>query len=73
MSFWICESGNLLPLQELTIATVSAEITERLRPFATERDLLDTIPGVAVRTAEVLLAELGVDMCWFRTDRHLAS
>lgn len=56
-----------------TIATLSAEVAERLRPFVTERDHLDTIPGVAVRTAEVLIAELGVDMRWFRTDRHLAS
>ena len=33
----------------------------------------DSIHGVAQRTAEVLIAELGVDMGQFPTDRHLAS
>jgi len=34
---------------------------------------LDTIPGVGQRTAEVLVAEIGVDMRRFPTARHLAS
>jgi len=35
--------------------------------------LLDTIPGVDQRTAEVILAETGIDMGQFPTDGHLAS
>ncbi len=35
--------------------------------------LLDTIPGVNRRTAEVLLAEIGVDMSRFPSAAHLAS
>jgi len=35
--------------------------------------LLDTIPGVNRRTAEVMLAEMGLDMSQFPTANHLAS
>lgn len=55
------------------IADLSAEITERMRPFEPAIALADTIPGVGRRTAEVLLAETGVDMSRFPSDRHLAS
>jgi transposase len=37
------------------------------------RELLDTIPGVDKRTAELLLAEIGPEMSQFPTHRHLAS
>jgi transposase len=56
-----------------SIAELSGEIEERLRPFAPEVELLLTIPGVAQRTAEVILAELGPDMSRFPTHRHAAS
>jgi transposase len=35
--------------------------------------LLDTIPGVDQRVAEVMLAEMGLDMSQFPTDKHLAA
>jgi transposase len=56
-----------------SIDGLSEEIAERLRPFATELDLLQTITGVGLRSAEVMLAELGADMSRFPTDRHCAS
>lgn len=56
-----------------TITSLSAEIEERLRPFKREVELLCTIPGVAQRTAEVMLAEFGPDMSRFPTHRHAAS
>ena len=56
-----------------TIATLSQRIEEVIAPFADELARLDTIHGVARRTAEVLIAELGVDMTHFPSDRHLAS
>jgi transposase len=34
---------------------------------------LDAIPGINRRTAEVLIAELGVDMAVFPTAAHVAS
>jgi transposase len=55
------------------IDRVSAEIAERMRPFEQALTLLDTIPGVARRGAQVLVAELGVEMQRFPTAAHLAS
>jgi len=55
------------------IDRISADIEERMLPFARERDLLMTIPGVKQRAAEVLIAEIGTDMSAFPTPKHLAS
>src|SRR5262249_41288478 len=41
------------------IATVGAEIEARLVPFAMELAQLATIHGIATRTAEVIIAEIG--------------
>jgi transposase len=35
--------------------------------------LLDTVPGINQRAAEDILAEIGIDMSRFPTDKHLAS
>jgi transposase len=56
-----------------TLAQVSAEIAERLRPFEATIERLDAIPGVGRATAEVLLAEIGADMSRFPSAGHLAS
>jgi transposase len=55
------------------IATLSARIEELTAPFSRELELLDTIPGVDRRAAELILAEIGPDMSIFPTDAHLAS
>jgi transposase len=56
-----------------TIAAVSEEVDDRLAPFAQDLAQLDTIPGINKRTAEVIIAELGVDMSVFPSEHHLAS
>jgi transposase len=55
------------------IERLSDAIEQQIAPFARQRDLLMTIPGVKQRTAEVLIAEIGVDMNVFPTPKHLAS
>ncbi len=55
------------------IATLSAEVAERMRPFGATLALVDSIPGVALRTAEAILAEIGPDMSRFPSAAHLAS
>jgi transposase len=55
------------------IARVSAEIAERMRPFGEALERLDTIPGIGVRMAEILIAEIGIDMSRFPSAAHLAS
>jgi len=58
---------------EEAIGALSAQIAEVIAPFGEEVTRLDTLPGVDRRTAEVLIAELGVDMRVFPSDRHAAS
>jgi transposase len=58
---------------EESIAGLSSEIERVIAPFSGEVELLDTIPGVDRRTAETLIAEIGVDMSRFPTSGHLAS
>jgi len=55
------------------IERLSAQVAERLAPFDTMIERLDAIPGIARRTAEILLAEIGSDMSRFPTAAHLAS
>lgn len=58
---------------EATIETLDARVDELMRPFSTARDRLDTITGVGKRAAEIIIAEIGVDMSVFPTAAHLAS
>jgi transposase len=55
------------------IATYSREIERLTAPFDELVTLLDTIPGVARNTAELILAEVGSDLSRFPTANHLAS
>jgi transposase len=55
------------------ITTVSEEIEARLAPFEAHLTRLDTVHGIARRTAEVIIAEIGVDMTVFPNEHHLAS
>jgi len=55
------------------ISGLSDAIEEQIAPFAAARELLQSIPGVGQRTAEVIIAEIGTDMTQFPTAGHLAS
>ena len=59
-------------LDEL-IEQVSGEIEERMRPFEEAVERLDTIPGVGRETAEVIVAEIGVEMSRFGSPERLSS
>jgi len=60
-------------LDEQIDALFATNTSEAGIPFAQARDHLDTIPGVAKRAAEAIIAEIGVDMARFPTAGHLAS
>jgi transposase len=62
-----------LAQQEELIAALDSRIEEQTRPFAAEIERLDGVPGVDRRAAEVVLAEVGVDMKPFASHQHLAS
>jgi transposase len=55
------------------ITSLGEAIEDQLRPFAPQAELLTTIPGVGRRTAEVLVAEIGVEMAQFGSAERLAS
>jgi transposase len=52
---------------------LDARVDELIDPFGWARELLVTIPGIQTRTAEIVIAEIGVDMDRFPTAAHLAS
>ena len=58
---------------ETAIDHVSGEIARCLHPFAQMIELLDTIPGVSRRTAEIILAEIGTDVARFGSAPRLAA
>ena len=49
------------------------QIDTLMAPFAEARDRFDTIPGIGKRNAEIVVAEIGIDMTQFPTPAHLAS
>jgi transposase len=55
------------------IREVSEEVARRLAPFEAKLQRLEQQPGVGRRTAEVIVAEMGVEMGRFPTHRHCAS
>jgi transposase len=60
--------GNRGSVEETSLDEQTAPLT-----WAEAVALLDTIPGVNRRTAEVMLAEMGLNMDQFPTEKHLTS
>lgn len=56
-----------------TVDRLDGQVAALLAPFGKQVEHLITIPGVGQRTAEVIIAEIGVDMSRFPTAGHLAS
>jgi transposase len=55
------------------IDLLSEAIEEQVRPFKPAVELLRSLDGIETRTAENILAEIGVDMSVFPSADHLAS
>jgi len=55
------------------IAEVEDRVEKQIAPFADAVARLDAIPGINSTTAQVIIAEVGVDMTRFPTAAHLAS
>lgn len=55
------------------IVAFGARIEAVSAPFQKELDQLITIPGIQLKTAQNLVAEIGIDMTQFPTAGHLAS
>lgn len=72
-SFLLTEHLSHLDYLDEAIDRVSQAIEEHLADEQEAIALLDTIPGVSQRTAEILIAEIGTDMSRFPSAKHLAS
>jgi transposase len=70
---WIGAILDHIDFLDGQIAGLSDAIGEQIAPFEQAVELLCTIPGVQRRTAEVIIAEIGVDMSVFPTAKQLAS
>jgi transposase len=62
-----------LELVEQVLAELDQLLVEACRPWARQIELLQTIPGVGEKVAQVIIAETGGDMSRFPTAGHLAS
>jgi transposase len=55
------------------LVELDATLAELIAPFAGAVERLDEIPGIGQLAAQLLIAELGVDMTRFPTAGHLVS
>lgn len=58
---------------ETQIQELDKELKVRLNKYQEEIELLDSIPGIAVQTAQHIIAEIGTDMSRFPSASHLAA
>ena len=72
-AFLLAQHLSLIEALDAHIATLDARIEEAMAPFAEAAALVQTMPGVATRAAQAMLAETGVDMGPFPTAGHFAS
>jgi transposase len=55
------------------IAALDEQIAQVRAPLAPQHHLVCTVPGIAARASEAILAEIGTDMARFPSPGHLAS
>ena len=58
---------------EQTIESLNGRIREILQPYDNVLELLKKVPGISSKSAEGLVAEIGLDMSVFPSEKHLAS
>lgn len=64
---------NLVAALEQALADIDVTVGKTLAPIKMSARLLTTLPGVSDLTAQVIVAEIGVDMARFPTAAHLIS
>lgn len=72
-AFLIKLSLEHLDLLEAQLVALDERIASLVKPMTSEVELLDSIPGVDVRAARIILAEIGTDMSRFGSAGRLAS
>jgi transposase len=64
---------NLIVALEHTVGEIDAVVGKCLEPIHQRARLLTTMPGISDLGAEVIVAEIGIDMTRFATAGHLVS
>jgi transposase len=72
-AFLLQQHLALIDTLDAHLATLDARIEAAMAPFAEAAALVQTMPGVAARAAQAILAETGMDMAPFPTAQHFAS
>ena len=71
--FLLAQHLKTIEQLEETIAAFDARIEAALAPFRDTVERLKEVPGLGTTAAEILIAEIGVDMSQFPTAGHLLS
>ena len=72
-AFLLQQHLSLIDALDAHIVTLDTRIEAAMALFADEATLVTTMPGIATRAAQAILAETGVDMSPFPTAAHFAS
>ena len=72
-AFLLQQHLALIDTLDAHLATLDARIEEAMAPLAEATALVQTMPGVAQRATQAILAETGVDMSLFPTAERFAS
>jgi transposase len=73
LAFLVGQQLQQIRMLDEQIAACDQQIAEEMAPFADELARLDAIPGVGLRNAQVIVAEIGTDLSRFPTARHLVA
>jgi transposase len=71
--FMLRNQLNHIEYLEKQIKELDQEIEVRLQSANRELELLDSIPGIGIQTAQQIIAEVGLDMTRFQSAAHMAS
>lgn len=71
--FLLAQHLSHIDFLDEAIAQLDAQIEAQLRPFQATLDRWDSLPGINRRLAEIIVAEIGLDLKPFEDAEHLAS
>lgn len=71
--FMIGQSLDYIRYLNHAISDMDNRIDSCIEPYRKEIELLEEIPGIEKKTAECIIAEIGVDMAQFPSAAHLSS
>jgi transposase len=71
--FLLAQQLSHIDFLDEAIAQLDSQVEAQLRPFQATLDCWDSLPGINRRLAEIIVAEIGLDLKPFEDAEHLAS